>query len=119
MLDKLERWIELLSQSGNNTKQQVLDEMKIERENTKSAKEMFEMKSHTMLKYLKTLLDENVKLLQHYSKALSDSDFRESNQAWRWSSHKLIEQLFEMTIENKLLQDLIYRIEIQEIRSLY
>lgn len=42
MLDKLERWIELLSQSGNNTKQQVLEEMKIERENTKSAKEMFE-----------------------------------------------------------------------------
>lgn len=42
MLDKLERWIELLSQSGKNTKQQVLEEMKIERENTKSAKEMFE-----------------------------------------------------------------------------
>lgn len=118
MLDKLERWIELLSQSGKNTKQIVLEEMKIERENTKSAKEMFEMKSPTMLKYLKTLLDENVKLQQHYSKALADSDFRESNQAWRWSSHKLIEQLFEMTIENKLLQDLIYRIENQEIRSL-
>ena len=32
MLDKLERRIELLSQSGKNTKQQVLDEMKIERE---------------------------------------------------------------------------------------
>jgi len=32
MLDKLDRWIELLSQSGKNTKQQVLDEMKIERE---------------------------------------------------------------------------------------
>lgn len=32
MLDKLERWIELLSQSGNNTKQIVLEEMKIERE---------------------------------------------------------------------------------------
>lgn len=32
MLDKLERWIELLSQSGKNTKQQVLEEMKIERE---------------------------------------------------------------------------------------
>ncbi len=42
MLDKLDRWIELLSQSGKNTKQQVLEEMKIERENTKSAKEMFE-----------------------------------------------------------------------------
>jgi ERCC4-related helicase len=112
MLDKLERWIELLSQSGNNTKQQVLDEMKIERENTKSAKEMFEMKSPTMLKYLKTLLDENVKLQQHYSKALADSDFRKSNQA-------LIEQLFEMTIENKLLQDLIYIIEYLEIKSLY
>ena len=31
MLDKLERWIELLSQSGNNTKQIVLEEMKNER----------------------------------------------------------------------------------------
>ncbi len=31
MLDKLDRWIELLSQSGKNTKQQVLEEMKIER----------------------------------------------------------------------------------------
>lgn len=108
MLDKLDRWIELLSQSGKNTKQQVLEEMiivleemKIERENT-----------NTMLKYLKTLLDENVKLQQHYSKALADSDFRKSNQA-------LIEQLFEMTIENKLLQDLIYRIEYLEIKSLY
>ena len=30
-----------------------------------------------------------------------------------------IEQLFEMTIENKLLQDLIYRIEYLEIKSLY
>lgn len=70
------------------------------------------MKSPTMLKYLKTLLDENVKLQQHYSKALADSDFRKSNQA-------LIEQLFEMTIENKLLQDLIYRIEYLEIKSLY
>lgn len=28
----LDRWIELLSQSGKNTKQQVLEEMKIERE---------------------------------------------------------------------------------------
>lgn len=113
MLDKLDRWIELLSQSGKNTKQQVLDEMKIEKKIRAD-----KMKSPTMLKYLKTLLDENVKLQQHYSKALADSDFRESNQAWRWSSHKLIEQLFEMTIENKLLQDLIYRIENQEIRSL-
>jgi len=64
-----------------------------------------------MLKYLKTLLDENVKLQQQYSKKIADSDFRKSNQA-------LIERLLEMTIENKLLQDLIYRIEIQEIRSL-
>jgi len=31
MLDKLDRWIELLSQSGNNTKQIVLEEMKNER----------------------------------------------------------------------------------------
>jgi len=31
MLDKLERRIELLSQSGNNTKQIVLEEMKNER----------------------------------------------------------------------------------------
>jgi len=69
------------------------------------------MKSPTMLKYLKTLLDENVKLQQQYSKKIADSDFRKSNQA-------LIERLLEMTIENKLLQDLIYRIEIQEIRSL-
>ncbi len=69
------------------------------------------MKSPTMLKYLKTLLDENVKLQQQYSKKIADSDFRKSNQA-------LIERLLEMTIENKLLQDLIYRIEILEIRSL-
>jgi len=57
------------------------------------------------------ILDENVKLQQQYSKKIADSDFRKSNQA-------LIERLLEMTIENKLLQDLIYRIEIQEIRSL-
>ena len=31
MLDKLDRWVELLSQSGNNTKQIVLEEMKNER----------------------------------------------------------------------------------------
>ncbi len=79
------------------------------------------MKSPTMLKYLKTLLDENVKLQQQYSKALADSDFRKSNQALivQFCEMTMIEQFFKMTIENKLLQDLIYRIEIQEITSLY
>lgn len=65
-----------------------------------------------MLKYLKTLLDENVKLQQQYSKEIADSDFRKSNQA-------LIERLLEMTIENKLLQGLIYKIEYLVIKSLY